>query len=149
MLLCVDEIDQLRLELTGHAQLIRLMEDVQTTCPVLLMGQQCWVQTHLSIRLEPLPDDVVRQQISQSVAQTLSEADIQQVLSTVRGNPTLIRLFGTYAAISANVNDAIAELRSATSMEMLLTRIWKCLSDAERELLVALSVYRTSAPRDV
>ncbi len=149
VLLCVDEIDQLRLELTGHAQLIRLLEDVQTTCPVLLMGQQCWVQTHLSIRLEPLPDDVVRQQISQSVAQTLSEADIQQVLSTVRGNPSLIRLFGTYAAISANVNDAVAELRSATSMEMLLTRIWKYLSDAERELLVALSAYRTSAPRDV
>ncbi len=149
VLLCVDEVDQLRLERTGHVQLIRLLEDVQTMCPLLLMGQQSWVQVQLAIRLEPLPDDVVRQLLTQLPEVNLPETALRQVLAIARGNPTLIRLFGVYVAISQNVSEAIAELRSATSMALLLARIWQYLNDDEQALLAAISVYRASAPRDV
>jgi len=148
VLLCIDEVDQLRLELAGHAQLAHLLEDLQAICPMLLIGQQSLVEARVPIQLKPLALDTVKQLLSQADAPKLSAKEMHQVLTIVRGHPALLHLFLIFARISGNVGEAIAQLRSAASMEMLLARIWRYLSVDERGVLAALAVFRTSAPRD-
>jgi len=147
-LVCVDEVDLLRPERDEHAQVIRLLEELRSLTPLLVIGQGMPLevdQTHVLMRLSP---DEVRQLLSQAAIDPLSTDMQKQLNEATRGNPAFLNLFIALHKMGGGVGDAIRQLGSAPSADALLNRVWRRVDDDERRMLMALSVFRSAAPKD-
>ncbi len=150
-LLCFDEVDLL--QTTGgdprrkqHAQVLEFLESLRGDVPLLLIGQRVYVDTDAHYSLESLlPErtgELLRRLGLEPDARTLNR--VQQF---TQGNPRLLEL---YAALrhSGEAAEDILRLPQDPSAQPLFSRLWRRLGQDERNMLAALSVFRSYAPRD-
>ena len=64
------------------------------------------------------------------------------------GNPQLVQLFGLLYRSGESLDELLHLLSSAPSVELLLSRVWQRLDEDERAMMMALAVFRRSAPSD-
>jgi tetratricopeptide (TPR) repeat protein len=151
-LLCFDEVDLLHTS-TGdprrkqHIQVLELLESLRGVVPLLLIGQRVYVDVDVHCPLEPLPPDEARE-LLRCLGLEPDATTLRRVHRFTGGNPRLLEL---YAALrrSGDEGDDVLSLPREPSAQPLFSRLWRRLDDEERELLGALSVFRSFAPRDV
>lgn len=150
-LLCFDEVDLLHTSAGDprrkqHIQVLELLESLRGVAPLLLIGQRVYVDVDVHCPLESLPPgeagELLRRLGLEPDAPTL-----RRVHRFTGGNPRLLEL---YAALrhSGDEGDDVLALPRDPSAQPLFSRLWRRLDDEERELLGALSVFRSFAPRD-
>jgi tetratricopeptide (TPR) repeat protein len=150
-LLCFDEVDLLQTAAADprrkqHAQVLELLESLRGVAPLLLIGQRIYVDTDAHYALKPLPRPVT-DELLRLLAVDIDAITAQRVHQFTDGNPRLLEL---YAAVWHSGDDAsdVFRLPHEASAQPLFSRLWRRLSAEERELLSALSVFRSYAPRD-
>ncbi len=150
-LLCFDEVDLLRTPAgeprrRQHAQVLELLESLRGVAPLLLIGQRVYVDTDAHFPLEALPPDETGE-LLRWLGLEADAVSLHRVQQFTRGNPRLLEL---YAALrhSGEEADDLLRLSRAPAAQPLFSRLWRRLQADERELLAALSPFRSFAPRD-
>jgi tetratricopeptide (TPR) repeat protein len=151
-LLCFDEVDLLRTSdgetrSATHAQLLTFLEGLCAATPVLLVGQQGYIDTPVHITLEPLvtTDTAALLREGGVAPQTTTLNRVQQVTG---GLPRLIELVIALLRGGDDLSE-LDYLHARADVRPLFHRLWRRLDPAEQELLVSLSVLRRPAPLDV
>ena len=151
-LLCFDEVDLLRTadgetRLATHAQLLTFLEGLCGATPVLLVGQQGYIDTPVHITLEPLATTQTAALLREGgvVPHTATVSRVQQVTG---GLPRLIELVIALLLGGDDLSE-LDYLHARADVRPLFHRLWRRLDVAEQELLVSLSVLRRPAPLDV
>ncbi len=147
-LLCIDEADSLQHEASDHVQILHLLEELRTLCPLLLIGQRLLVSTDEQIHLTGMDQDELENLLTYKDAPPLTHELRQQLLTYTQGNPALILLFVSLMRNGDDAHEALKALAKAPSVEALFNRIWRRSGEAERHLLWQLAVFRNSAPKD-
>lgn len=148
-ILCFDEVDLLAVgEAPEHGALLDLLERLIGKAPLLLIGQQIPLDLgRPAIRLGALaPADAAALLAAWGVA--LPEGDLLRLHAYTGGNPGLLRLFSILLGTGEPLHEALRGLPAQPSAAGLLARIGARLSEEERTLLAALSVFRRPVPRD-
>lgn len=150
-LLCFDEVDLLQTSegeprRCQHAQVLEFLEGLRGTVPLLLLGQRVYIDTEVHIPLEPLPPDQTAE-LLRRLGVAADAATLHQIREFTRGNPRLLELYAALQASGEAAGD-ILQLPHGPSAQPLFSRLWHRLDRHERELLNALSVFRTYAPGD-
>lgn len=150
-LLCFDEVDLLHTSSGDprrkqHMQVLELLESLRGVTPLLLIGQRVYVDVDVHFPLEPLPPGESAELLRRLGLEPDPPA-LRRVYRFTGGNPRLLEL---YAALrrSGDEGDDVLALPREPSAQPLFSRLWRRLDDEERELLGALSVFRSFAPRD-
>jgi tetratricopeptide (TPR) repeat protein len=151
-LLCFDEVDLLRTSdgetrSATHAQLLTFLEGLCAATPVLLVGQQGYIDTPVHIALEPLvtTDTAALLREGGVAPQSATVSRVQQVTG---GLPRLIELVIALLRGGDNLSE-LDYLHARADVRPLFHRLWRRLDTAEQELLVSLAVLRRPAPLDV
>ena len=148
-LLCFDEIDLLKpaTQLT-HGPILEFLKSLRGQIAVILMGQQTFADADLYITLQGLTLAATRDLfIRNSCKLTLPE--LQQIHSQTAGNPQLLQLCVNFLKVHELDENLLQHLVLTPSVELLLSRVLQNLSETERGILMALSVYRNMAPIDL
>ena len=147
-LICIDEVDLLDRERPAHEQIAHLLDEIREHMPVMCIGQRVVIETALHVQLSGL-DAAAIQAWLHTRGSTLAPAQMDQLLRATAGNPALLQ---TVFTLFAQGEPLDAELRRWSdhpmTLEPLLLRIWRRLSDDARALLGDLFVYRDPAPAD-
>jgi len=149
-LFCFDEVDLLH---TGsnqprhsvHKQLLELLEGLRPLVPLLLVGQRALIDTTAHYALQPLTAVDV-QLIFEQNGRFYTPAICENIHRITGGNPRLVEL---YLALwqDGEAVDGVA-FRRAPAIKPLFHRLWKRLSQDEKQFLASLSVFRSPAPQD-
>ncbi len=115
---------------------------------MLLIGQQLLVEPHVHFILEGLSRDDTRRMLADSGTTLALPADEERFYSFTHGNPLLITLFLALHKSGEALTDTLRGLAQAPSMQLLLNRISRRLSVAERLTLALLAVFEGAAPAD-
>ncbi|MBV7327842.1 tetratricopeptide repeat protein [Chloroflexi bacterium TSY] len=150
LILCFDEVDLLRPnDLVAHAQIVSLLESLRGLVPMLLIGQRHLVEVDHQCMLTGLSSPAIAQLAHQAELR-LSRAALEQIQALTQGNPRLIELSLVYYQSTKRIGVAEQELLSGLtkelSLEFLLRRIWRHLTEAEMLLLETLAIFRNPAP---
>lgn len=147
-LLCIDEVDLLKpADVEAHRQLLAFFDSLRGLTPVLLIGQQIPVETDWVQALEGLPLAETGKMLAENDI-PLSAADLATLQMHTQGNPRLLQLFITLHRSGESLEDVLPRMSASPSLESLLNRIWRRLSEHERNQLAALAVFRRPAPCD-
>ena len=151
-LLCFDEVDLLRTadgdtHSATHAQLLNFLEGLSAATPVLLVGQQGYIDTPVHVTLEPLATEQTAALLHEGgiAPQAATLSRVQQVTG---GLPRLIELVIALLRGGDDLSE-LDYLHARADVRPLFHRLWRRLDTAEQELLVSLSVLRRPAPLDV
>ncbi|MCB0029986.1 MAG: hypothetical protein KDE28_18860, partial [Anaerolineales bacterium] len=150
-LLCFDEYDRL-FTVEGepasddYSEIFELLDALRGLTPVLIIGQRLHHDIDSSFRLDPLglaeTTALVRR-----LQPDLRDEEVKEIYHWAGGNPRYLELVSHLL----RYGDSLAELRNGEKIvatKPLLKRLWRRLTDGERELLILLSVFRTAAPTD-
>ena len=148
ILICVDDSDQLRPEMSAHGQVIRFIEALSHLTPLLSLSQQSLFDAEQQFVLSNfMPEET--QQLLALEGLSLGQAESTLLHAATRGHPLLIKLSAMLLR-EGETADAIArQLNGERSAQAMFARLWKRLNDGERTILMALSVHRLPAPADV
>ena len=150
-LFCFDEVDLLHTSdgdarSASHAQVLAFLEALCRSTPVLFVGQRGYIDTPVHVALEPFDADATAAMLAAADV-SLSGRQIQRVTEATSGLPRLVEL--VIALIHEGDDlDELARLPLRADARPLFNRLWRRLDRAERELLVALAVFRGPAPGD-
>ncbi len=147
-LLCVDEADLLHEDLTHHAQIIHLLEALVGQVGLLLMGQRPLMAVQQHVVLTGLNEPQMQEWLQRNGLGQVSEATQGAIYKTTRGNPAMLKLLAGLHHTGGNLDTALYSLADAPAMDALFNRIWRYLGEAERDLLMQLSVFRAASPLD-
>jgi tetratricopeptide (TPR) repeat protein len=149
VLLCFDELDLLHTSKSQprhgvHKQILELLESLQGLAPLLLIGQKGIIDTSAHYELQPLTKEGVQALLQHKAVETQeSIAEIQQLTG---GNPRFLEI---YIALRKSLDPLKRlDLGQSPSVKPLFNRLWKRLDEAERDLLMALSIFRSMTPQD-
>jgi tetratricopeptide (TPR) repeat protein len=152
-LLCVDEVDVLHHERTEHAQLIQLLESLQSAAPTLWMGQRLVLGAQRIHELGGFDEIEATLLLERAGLTDLNSAALKQLLAATHGNPALLSIFVSVCQLGQRAGEPMAtllrQLAATPGVDWLMSRLWQRLSEAERSVLSAVSVYQQPAPRDV
>ena len=148
-LLCFDEVDLLHASdgdarSSAHAQVLALLEALSGLCPVLFIGQRGYIDTPAHIALEPFGDGDVAALLAAG-GLSLSAREVEQVCRATGGLPRLLELVIALVRDGDDL-DEIVRLHLRADARPLFNRLWRRLDRPERELLIALSVFRSAIP---
>ncbi len=150
-LLVFDEVDLLQTSAGDprrkqHSQVLEFLESLREAAPLMLIGQRVYVDTDTHFALEPLPAPESGELLNILGLKT-NAVTLHKIQEFTGGNPRLLEL---YAALRNSGDEAsdLLRLPRDSSAQPLFSRLWRRLDPMERELLGALSVFRTYAPRD-
>jgi tetratricopeptide (TPR) repeat protein len=153
-LLCFDELDVLRPHdqdqpRPEHARLLALLDGLRGHAPMLLIAQRALWLGAASYELEELSDSQLADWLS-ALAIPHRPADVSDLYAYTAGNPRLVELcVALYQSAPGETFASVLEsLPRAQALLPLWLRLKQRLPAAERELLQALSVYRSVAPAD-
>jgi tetratricopeptide (TPR) repeat protein len=150
LLLCFDEVDLLHTATSQprhgvHKQLLELLEGLREMTSLLLIGQRALIDTNTHYALQPLTvDDIAVLIERQGLDPTVIPADIVHRLTY--GNPRLLELY--LALLYDTGSDMSLTLGHKPAIRPLFNRLWKRLSQSEKQVLAGLSVFRSHAPAD-
>lgn len=154
-LLCFDELDFLR-PLTqeqpkaAHTQLLEFLDSLAGHAAMLMIGQRAFWQSDAIYALEAwTPQQLATWLASLSITHTPDEAALLHTYTG--GNPRLAELcVALYqASEAASLADILQQLPHFHALLPIWLRLERRLPLAERQLLQALSVFRSFAPADV
>lgn len=151
-LLIMDEVDLLRTadgepRSATHSLLFTFLESLVEMTPVLLIGQRGYVDTPVHLSLSSLDRDAVAALLD-TAGTHLPRVQVQRVREVTGGLPRLIWLVIALLRSGEDVEE-ITRLHLRGDATPLFHRLWRRLDQSEKEMLVALSVYRRSAPADI
>jgi tetratricopeptide (TPR) repeat protein len=146
MLLCVDDSDQLHLEMRAHAQIIHLIEELSKTTPTLLLSQHALIESDVQVALRGLSEAETAQLLHMHTITDLAPTELQTLHTITRGLPLLIKLFADLRRTGETTTDLLRYLEGERSAEALFSRLWKKLSNTERSLLMLLALFRSPIP---
>lgn len=150
-LFCFDEVDLLRTadgdpRSAAHAQVLAFLEALCHMTPVLLVGQRGYIDTPVHVTLAPLdPADLAMMLAGAGLE--LSGRQVARVGEVTDGLPRLTELVIALLRDGDDF-DEIVRLHLRADARPLFHRLWRRLGRRERELLIALSVFRGAAPGD-
>lgn len=150
-LFCFDEVDLLH---TGgnqprhsvHKQLLELLEGLRSLVPLLLVGQRALIDTAAHYALQPLTAVELSLLFEQN-GRFLPPAACENIHRVTGGNPRLAELYLALWQDGEAMDEVV--FRRAPAIKPLFHRLWKRLSQDEKQLLASLSVFRSFAPQDV
>lgn len=150
-LFCFDEVDLLHTSdgdarSAAHAQLLAFLEALCRTTQVLLIGQRGYIDTPAHIALEPL-DAGDTAALLAAAGLNLTRRQVERVREVTDGLPRLVELVIALVQDGDDL-DEIVRLHLRADARPLFNRLWRRLDRPERELLIALSVFRSPAPGD-
>lgn len=167
-LLCFDEIDLLRAAEVDrpnphHARLLSFVDSLRPHVAMLFIGQRAVLESELTLALDRLARPDIAEWLRRlQISHTAEE--LAQLEAYTGGNPrlltlciTLHQLLGTDTQVAEPLRPMLSQTPLAETLFQLphtpaLAPIWDrlCtrLTRAERQLLQALAVFRTPAPRD-
>jgi len=152
VLICVDEVDQLRVEIAEHGQLFGLLEALQLIAPdritLLLVGQRIVQRTPVQIPLAGFSEEEVRQWTRDVNLGAVGDDEIVQLASVTRGSPLLLTLFAALVRAGESIDSLLLRFGASPPLESLMMRIWQRLNEPERILLMRLSAFDVAAPAD-
>lgn len=147
-LLCFDEMDLLNpAEKESHAQLLEFLVSLQGLTPLLVMGQQLVLEPDALYTLTGLEKPDLENLLAQAQIQ-LSPDNLARLRAHTQGNPRLVELFIALHQSGESMTDVLSNQAGVPSVEFLLDRIWRRLSDVEQDRLTELAVFRRPAPGD-
>lgn len=150
-LLCFDEMDLLQTSAGDprrkqHAQVLELLESLRGVAPLLLVGQRVYVDTDAHFPLKPL-SAMETGELLGTLGLEPDALTLQRVQQFTGGNPRLLELYAALRHSGEEAGDML-RLPRESSAKPLFSRLWRRLDKDERELLAALSVFRSYSPRD-
>lgn len=148
LLFCVDEVDQLQPERAEHAQLLYLLEELRPITRLLLLGQRVVLEVSEYRTLGGFTAAEIDEYLGQRGLTQLSAGVRQQLEERTRGNPALLTLVMALYELGGDLEESLHSLEGAPSLEALFIRIWRRLSQAERQFLMQLAVFRSPSPAD-
>lgn len=170
-LLCFDEIDLLRAADIDrpnphHSQILNFIDSLRSHLALLFIGQRAVLESNVTLPLDRLSHHDIGEWL-QTLQLGYREEDIHHLARYTGGNPRLITLCLALHQLNRNVTATGAQQSDplslgsdqtlgATLLQLptmpALAAIWDRLrirlSVAERQLLQALAVFRTPAPKD-
>jgi tetratricopeptide (TPR) repeat protein len=151
-LLVLDEVDLLRTSdgetrSAAHSQLSFFLESLVATIPLLLIGQRSYLDTPVHLSLGTLDEDGVSALLS-AAGTPLSRSQVRRVHEVTGGLPRLIWLVISLLRSGEDL-DEMTRLPLRGDATPLFHRLWRRLERGEKEMLVALSVFRRAAPADI
>jgi len=148
ILICVDEVDLLQIEAKEHAQIIHILEELSRVTSLLLMGQHVVMEVDEYKSLPGFGEAELAELLVERGLTHLDDASRQLLLERTRGNPALLTLVLTLYEMCGEIDEGLQSLAGAPSVEGLLARIWRRLSNSERHLLMKLAAFRSPSPSD-
>jgi tetratricopeptide (TPR) repeat protein len=154
-LLCFDELDVLRPAVQdqarpSHVQLLEFLDGLRGQTPLLLIAQRVILASDTSYELEELSEAQLAAWLG-ALSIPLTDSDLARLHAYTAGNPRLAEL--CIALYQAGAGDSFAAVLAQLPQSQALLPIWlrleRRLPAAERQLLQALSVFRSPAPADV
>ena len=146
VLLCIDDSDQLRPETRAHSRVIHLIEALSKTTPTLLLSQQALIESDVQVALKGLSEAETAELLRGRRITDLTSLELQSLHTITRGLPLLIKLFADLRHTGETTPDLLRYLDGERSAEALFGRIWKRLSDTERNTLMMLAIFRGPTP---
>jgi tetratricopeptide (TPR) repeat protein len=155
-LFCFDNLDILRPDASvHHAHIVRLLSDLHSKVPILLMGHTSATQYDYNYDLDFVAPNLTPHEIRQLLSNTfgdVTEADANVIFEYTDGNPLMVNLLSiahrgnTSTQQKISVADALLVLRESSTVEGLVTRIYSQLNADEQSLLKQLSICRIPSP---
>jgi len=150
VLLCFDELDLLHTTSDQprhgvHRQVLELLESLRNQTPLLFIAQRGLLVTERHYELDPLTFEDTAQFLRREGLE-LPEG-VERVQRLTGGNPRFLEIYSALRKVS-DPNKTIVLGRSP-SIKPVFNRLWKHLDEDEKQVLTALSVYRSMAPADV
>jgi tetratricopeptide (TPR) repeat protein len=154
-LLCFDELDFLRPLVqadakVNHVQILEFIDSLRSHTALLLIGQRAFWESDAIYPLDGLSTGQLRTLLT-AMSVPHDAADATALHGYTAGNPRLVELcIALYQAGAGETFAAVLEqLPQFHALLPLWLRLERRLSLAERQILHALSVFRSPAPADV
>jgi tetratricopeptide (TPR) repeat protein/GTPase SAR1 family protein len=149
-LIVIDEYDLLKD--TSSANIHQVIEQLQGHTPMLIVGQKASFPTEDYLVLESFSYQITTDFLYEHGVELLDEVR-HELWEATRGNARLLQLFVALYhldhAARNNIASIIRQLQRAPPIKFMLSRIVARLPEAERAILMDLSVYRNWAPVDI
>lgn len=146
-LLCFDEVDVLDSGKPARPELIQFIDNLRAISPTLIIGQHAVLDAPESRTLAELTMREMDVLLINAGIQLDSQEQLRLHTFT-SGNPRLLELFVVLHEAGASFDEIFSDFASASPLEILLRRTLQRLHPSERDVMKALSVYRTPAPLD-
>ncbi|MFK7805961.1 MAG: hypothetical protein AB8G95_30305, partial [Anaerolineae bacterium] len=156
-LICFDEIGMLHQGYPeqanlGHQQILTLLNDLPGRVPLLLIGHRVMIEGNVTHTPELLSHAEMGDWLTQ-IQCPYGPDDLDMLAKYTAGNPRLmnlcVALFMTSdPVVTASLGMAIASLPTAPGLAPVWDRLRGRLSKIENQLLHAVAVFRTPAPKD-
>lgn len=154
-LLCIDNCEILEpSDVPHHSTLCELLQGISEIIPICAAGQSVPLYANHFIHLDSLSvaDSVyLLEQLldTANVNQSFTQADLTQIAEYTGGNPRLLTLCATYLWDCKESDSLDQLLNCSPAVEQLLDQIITHLGEAEKQQLLALSVFRTPVPYSI
>jgi tetratricopeptide (TPR) repeat protein len=156
-LLCFDEIGMLHQGYPeqanqGHQQILTLLNDLPGRAPLLLIGHRVMIEGNVTHTPELLSRAEMGDWLTQ-IQCPHGPDDLDMLAKYTAGNPRLMNLcvalfLTSDPVVTASLGMAIASLPTAPGLAPVWDRLRGRLSKVENQLLHAVAVFRTPAPKD-
>ena len=151
-LIVVDDADLLRPESleeasSEYARMVSFLETLSGEAALLLIGQRAILPASLHVEVTGLTLDAIGEWFHVAGFAGKND-DLKDLLDYTGGIPRLLVVCLTLLQSGLTIQDILAQFRSAPGAKPLLDRLWLQLDDAERQVLLQLTVFRSIAPAD-
>ncbi|MFN2141629.1 MAG: hypothetical protein ACK2U5_14165 [Candidatus Promineifilaceae bacterium] len=150
VLLCFDELDLLHTSSDQprhgvHRQVLELLESLRGQAPLLFIAQRGLLVTERHYELAPLTLEETAQFLRRENVDP--PEGIERVQRLTGGNPRFLEIYSALRTVSDPYETIV--LGRSPSIKPVFNRLWKHLDEDEKQVLTALSAYRSMAPIDV
>lgn len=156
-LLCFDEVGMLHQGYPeqanpAHQQILTLLQDLPGRVPLLLIGHRVMIEGDVTHTPALLTYDEMGDWLTQ-IQCPYGPDDLDMLAQYTAGNPRLMNLcvalfMSSDPVVTASLGMAIASLPTAPGIAPVWDRLRARLSQIENQLLHAITVFRTPAPKD-
>ncbi|MBK8047588.1 MAG: tetratricopeptide repeat protein [Anaerolineales bacterium] len=147
-LFCIDEVDALGDDMPEHIQFAHFLEELRTIAPLLLIGYRALLPADLTIQLDGLGDESIGAIFQANGVAPPTADQCKRIHKSTRGIPVLIHLLSALAGCGDDIDTALLALPQAPTSEALFKRIWRRLTQPERDVIYQLAVFRNPTPAD-
>lgn len=156
-LLCFDEVGMLHQGYPeqanqAHQQILTLLSDLPQRVPLLLIGHRVMIEGDVTHTPELLSRAEMGDWLTQ-IQCPYETDDLDKLAAYTAGNPRLMNLcvalfMSSDPLMTTSLGMAITSLPTAPGLAPVWDRLRGRLSSVENELLHAISIFRTPAPKD-
>ena len=156
-LLCFDEVGMLHQGYPeqsnpGHQQILTLLSDLPGRVPLLLIGHRVMIEGDVTHQPALLSHKEMGEWLTK-INCPHGPMDLDMLSKYTAGNPRLMNLcvalfISSDPVVTASLGMAIASLPTAPGLAPLWDRLRARLSKIENQLLHAVAIFRTAAPKD-